>query len=150
MTGVHENSVESNKLFDKEAREALVVHIYESARGTPLTDRQVLQRTGQEDMNYVRPSITGLIERGLAQEVGKALCPVTKRRVRLVRLANVPVSIRTSVDLDLEGPVDRDAVKSIATAILRLAVEEFASSNPSVVATFKVGDSKPEKVHIKI
>jgi hypothetical protein len=150
VTGVHNNSIESNQLFDKAAREALVIRIYENARGTPLTDRQVLQQTGMEDMNYVRPSITGLIERGLAQEVGKTRCPVTKRHVRLVRLANVPVQVKTSVDLDLQGHVDRDAVKALGTAILRLALEDFAASNPSVLVTFKVGDAKPEKVQIKI
>jgi hypothetical protein len=51
----------------------------------PRTDRQIAQEMKFTDMNCVRPRITELIGAGLLRESGSITCPVTRKRVRLVR-----------------------------------------------------------------
>lgn len=50
----------------------------------PQTDRRVKAICRADDMNNVRPRITELIRKGLVEEVGTEICPVTGKRVRLV------------------------------------------------------------------
>ncbi len=53
--------------------------------GWRLTDREIKDGIGLDDMNSVRPRITELIRDGFAVECGKARCQVTGQTVRLVR-----------------------------------------------------------------
>lgn len=51
------------------------------------TDRQVKTGLEQADMNGVRPRINELIERKALVVVGDTVCPVTKKKVRMVRIS---------------------------------------------------------------
>ena len=51
------------------------------------TDRQVAEWLGFSDLNAVRPRITELVKAGRLEEAGSTICPVTGRRVRMVRPA---------------------------------------------------------------
>lgn len=50
------------------------------------TDREIKDALRYSDMNSVRPRITELIDKGALEECGSNICPVTKKRVRLVRI----------------------------------------------------------------
>lgn len=51
------------------------------------TDRQVLAHLELPDMNCVRPRLTELVQGGWLVEAGTAECPVTRKQVRVLRLA---------------------------------------------------------------
>lgn len=51
------------------------------------TDREVCAYLGLPDMNCVRPRINELRDDGILEEAGEQVCPVTKKQVRICRLA---------------------------------------------------------------
>lgn len=53
-----------------------------------MTDREVKDTMGLEDMNAVRPRITELIKSGYVEEVGNIKCPLTGKKVRQVMVFN--------------------------------------------------------------
>lgn len=79
---VHDNSRISFAALDLAARKALVLNVYLLA-GCPLTDRDVAQRLGTQDMNACRPRITECLEDGLLWQTGSESCAVTGRTVRV-------------------------------------------------------------------
>jgi len=50
-----------------------------------MTDRQVKETLGLDDMNTVRPRITELIKKGYLTESTNTKCPVTGKTVRVCR-----------------------------------------------------------------
>ena len=50
--------------------------------GEPLTDRQIKERLGKEDMNNVRPRISELIDFDFLIDHAERICPKTKVGVR--------------------------------------------------------------------
>ncbi len=92
---IHEHSILAywegrEDLIPKRTR--LVVGVLRNARG-PLTDREVMTSLGFVDPNAVRPRITELVDAGIASEVDRVECPITRktvRRVKLVRLKAEP------------------------------------------------------------
>ena len=88
MNRIHSNSVASYwqgslDLFGK--RHQQVIRALR-ASALPMTDREVMIALGFSDPNCVRPRLSELIDAGLAYECGDRECPVTRKRVRLVRL----------------------------------------------------------------
>ena len=67
-------------------REREIMPILERAT-RPITDRQVCRALRQSDMNYVRPSITRLLQRGALVDRGSVVDPQTSRRVRVCSIA---------------------------------------------------------------
>lgn len=55
--------------------------------GRPATDREILTACDRSDMNYVRPTITRLVQDGALREAGDTVCVVTGHRVRTVWFA---------------------------------------------------------------
>ena len=51
------------------------------------TDRQLAKEMGFEHRSLVQPRISGLIDKGLVMECGKAKCNVTGKLVRMIKLA---------------------------------------------------------------
>lgn len=66
-------------------REQLCIAAYRKLGSA--TDREVMVACGFAEMNCVRPRISNLIDLGVAVEVGSVTCPVTKKTVRRVQLA---------------------------------------------------------------
>ena len=87
--GMHPNSLlayseeEDAGHLSRRASEILAVYV---RLMRPLTDRDVKNELGFEDMNFVRPRITELIYAGRLQEVGSATDPITGKACRLVGL----------------------------------------------------------------
>lgn len=67
-------------------REDLIVLAYKSVN-EPLTDREVMEELGFDDMNTVRPTITRLVQEGVLKIAQHTVCPVTGKTVRCCRLA---------------------------------------------------------------
>lgn len=76
-----DHSYRSIRTVNTESREALVLSVYKS-KGTPLTDREVMEALEMHDPNMVRPRITRLIAKGILKETGSRQCPSTNRLVR--------------------------------------------------------------------
>jgi len=72
--------------FNAREQQILAFLCREGAAGT---DRQIMAGLGYSEPNCVRPRITGLIESGVLEECGAVRCPVTGKRVRLVRVRDV-------------------------------------------------------------
>jgi hypothetical protein len=88
VNSIHPNSVLAywegrDELFGKRHQKVISA----LRQGGTLSDREVMIACGFSDMNAVRPRITELIEVGIVEPHGDIICPVTKKRVRLVRLA---------------------------------------------------------------
>jgi hypothetical protein len=81
----HPNSKLSLDQFKPGPRETAVI-LAVRLHG-PLSDRQVAEKLGFADMNAVRPVITKLRDRGVLEEGDTVMCPVTRRRVRTVKIA---------------------------------------------------------------
>jgi len=88
---IHDNSREAfHEEHDKLGRRAQAVLDWVKAHG-PCTDRDVMRGLGFTDGNAVKPRISELVQRGLLEELHtKAICPITHKRVRLVRAATEP------------------------------------------------------------
>jgi hypothetical protein len=83
---IHQNSFQSYQEIANQlsSRQAMIFQILTQAR-KGLTDRQILNFAGLHDMNQVRPRITELIRSGLVQEIKSVKCPITDRKVRVVK-----------------------------------------------------------------
>ena len=77
---IHTHSILSNKQTKRYKRRQLIY----DALDRPLTDRQVLNRIGMNEMNAVRPRITEMVNDGLLLEFDSIKDPSTNRRVRRV------------------------------------------------------------------
>ena len=90
---IHENSLAAHGELKSEGklskRELVILAAFENWGGGTYTDREIMNRCGFSDMNAVRPRITELIKAGKLLECGHIRCPVTGKRVRLVRLAPI-------------------------------------------------------------
>lgn len=86
-SNVHDNSIQTfyETEQDREKRRAEVFEVYVKA-GRSMTDREVCKALGYNDLNAVRPRCSELVDEGLLIEVGKTRCPITNRRVRLMRV----------------------------------------------------------------
>lgn len=68
-------------------REIMIYNIL-AHRGA-MTDRQIKDVLGFDDMNAVRPRVTDLKTKKLVVECGSTIDPVSRKSVRVVRLANI-------------------------------------------------------------
>lgn len=68
----------------------------------PMTDREVMLRLDFADPNAVRPRITGLIEEGVLVECGEKQDPITGKTVRIVRIAENPLTPQAEFQLSYE------------------------------------------------
>lgn len=66
-------------------RENEVLEVYTRAAGA-LTDRQIATALRKTDLNYVRPTITRLLQRHILEEHGDRVDPDTSRVVRMLRV----------------------------------------------------------------
>ena len=67
-------------------RETLIVdHLRHHGRST---DRQICVALDFADMNAIRPRVSELLDRGILVEDGSTIDGVTRKTVRLVRIAN--------------------------------------------------------------
>ena len=83
---MHVNSLRSWVDFPISERENEVLEVYTRATG-PLTDRQVAKALRKQDLNYVRPTITRLLQRRLLEDRGSIVDPHTARSVRTARIS---------------------------------------------------------------
>ena len=81
----HVNSIRAWVEVPISARETEVLEIYRRATA-PLTDRQVAKALRRADLNYVRPTITRLLQRRLLEPRESIVDPETSRSVRTVRI----------------------------------------------------------------
>lgn len=82
---MHSNSLaahRANRYTDR--HKAIIRDILDHGPGT---DRKIKERLGLDDMNQVRPRISELIEMGVLEETGEAVCNVTGKTVRVVGFA---------------------------------------------------------------
>lgn len=83
---MHINSLAAfDQIEEQRGERAELIYKLILAAGVAMTDRQVAQALGFHDMNMVRPRITSLRDNRWALETGSTECPVTGRRVRLVK-----------------------------------------------------------------
>lgn len=87
-TLVHHNSLEAYyqgnlALFQRREREVLKAL---AETGSAMTDRQIQEFLDYQEAGAVRPRITGLVKRGVLQQVGSTTCEHTGKTVRLVRI----------------------------------------------------------------
>jgi hypothetical protein len=61
-------------------REERILRAMES--GAPMTDREICVALKQQDLNYVRPFITRMLERGIIRQHADRRCLVTGKTVR--------------------------------------------------------------------
>ncbi len=61
-------------------REERILRTMES--GAPMTDREICVALKQQDLNYVRPHITRMLERGIISQHADRRCLVTGKTVR--------------------------------------------------------------------
>lgn len=83
---MHFNSIRAywEEIANLSGRRADVYHVIKKMG--EVTDRQVKDALGFSDMNAVRPRITELVEKGLVEECGDVICPVTGKTVRKIRI----------------------------------------------------------------
>ena len=84
---IHSNSVASFATTrpDREKRILAILAVL-SEDGELLTDRQIKDRLGFQEMNAVRPRITELLKEGRISEYGKTRCQLTGKTVRKIGL----------------------------------------------------------------
>jgi hypothetical protein len=61
-------------------REERILRVMEN--GAPMTDREICVALKQHDLNYVRPFITRMLERGIIRQHADRRCLVTGKTVR--------------------------------------------------------------------
>jgi ABC-type lipopolysaccharide export system ATPase subunit len=91
---VHPNSIIGYHDLDTSEMRRLVKSAYEKNPSIPLTDRQVKETLGLNDMNKARPRISELIKAGVLAEYGKTKDYLTKKTVRLVGLVQREVQLQ--------------------------------------------------------
>lgn len=82
---IHPNSLRSWVELPISDRENEILEVYTRATA-PLTDRQIAKALRKQDLNYVRPTITRLLQRRILEERGERVDPETSRRVRAVQI----------------------------------------------------------------
>ena len=86
---IHQNSIESfHSIKDKAARREVIFNVFKRKKA-PLTDRQVVNILGFNDMNQVRPRLSELKDAGALIEIGKIKDDQTGKTVRLLALAEI-------------------------------------------------------------
>lgn len=81
---MHENSIRSYAEIRAELTgRRLEVLVFMESQSKPVTDRQVMNGLGKNDMNAVRPRITELLKLKMVVECGWKRCDETNKRVRL-------------------------------------------------------------------
>ena len=70
------------------------------APGPLMTDRQVKNILGLEDMNSVRPRITEMVKKGVLTEESSTKCPVTGKTVRVCRRNNYLSMRQETMEMD--------------------------------------------------
>jgi hypothetical protein len=86
---VHQNSIEAfHSIEDKANRREVVLDVFKRKQA-PLTDRQVKNLLGLDDMNLARPRISELVKSGDLVEMGSMKCPFTGKKVRLTALKSI-------------------------------------------------------------
>lgn len=83
---IHQNTIDSWQRLELNRRARQVCAVLAEA-SRPMTDREITEVLGSEDMNHARPSITRLVANGIIVEDSNTVCTVTKRTVRATRLA---------------------------------------------------------------
>lgn len=90
MKNIHDNSRRSHNEHESSGkgetyRKRIIVLLTEI--GVPMTDRQIINILNVMDVNNIRPEITRLKQKGILQESGKVKCPITRKTVRTVCIA---------------------------------------------------------------
>lgn len=86
---IHQNSIDAfHSIEDKASRRQVVLDVFKRKQA-PLTDRQVKNLLGFDDLNQVRPRLTELVKSGDLIEVGVMKCPFTGKKVRLTALKSI-------------------------------------------------------------
>ncbi len=88
---VHDHSLNSLDTLKKHNREELIYRLFER-ENRPMTDREVKDLLGFDEMNAVRPRISEMCklidgQPGRLQECGEVKCPKTGKTVRLTRIS---------------------------------------------------------------
>lgn len=112
---IHEHSRLAWRAFDINSRETEILETIE--REGVLTDREVCEHLGQQDMNYARPAITGLIEKGILAEYDEKKCRVTKRIVRRVYFGDGTPKARPRTARDIFAEYFKCAEKARSEAL---------------------------------
>ena len=81
---MHPNSIKSWREMDIGDRMKQIAGAFEEHG--PMTDRQVKNKLGFEDMNSVRPSICSLLDLDIIDECDRVKCPTSNRTVRVCRI----------------------------------------------------------------
>ena len=84
---MHENSHAAWREHNPSKREQAIIDYIRIRR--PMTDRQIKEGMGFEEMNQVRPAITAMHDAGRMFEYGSTTCPKTGRTVRVNGLRGV-------------------------------------------------------------
>jgi hypothetical protein len=124
------NSSDSVAQLDTQARDNAVLAVF-AASNVPLTDRQVCERLGQEDLNYARPSITNLLDEGRLVEHASVTCPTTRRRVRTCAPCEGAPIPRSKVIRTFRVPAD------VAEGMVRIARRSGLSAEAAVIAALQ-------------
>lgn len=106
---IHQNSRDAYATLDLAQRDKEVVLAFWGAGGSA-TDRQIASMLGKDDLNYCRPTITRLTERGILRETGSIICPVTNKTVRVSTLNPVEIIAK----LPPEEPMTEEHVPYVA------------------------------------
>ena len=94
--GMHKNSIVAHRTNRYGDRHRAILAAYQRS-DTPLTDRQVKEVLGYDEMNAVRPRINELIDCGALIEMSSSRCPVTGKTVRRCMATGFSPSVATSV-----------------------------------------------------
>jgi len=80
---VHDNSIECYHELDTRTRNQKILDVFKASNNS-LSDREVCQALGYQDMNSVRPRITELIGAGMIMETGYRY--EARRKVRVCEM----------------------------------------------------------------
>lgn len=106
---MHENSIESWQVYKAKiagTRAEVVLDTYR-VKGS-LTDREVRDLLGFQEMNSVRPSITHLLDIGYLIESGKTKCDTTGNTVRLCRAVRGQIKPRECCQSSCEREIEQE------------------------------------------
>jgi hypothetical protein len=84
ITQIHDNSLTAFHSLNREHRREFVLKAYKACGS--LTDREVKEYLGLEDMDEVRPRISEMIKIGILVECGERIDLKTRRPVRISRI----------------------------------------------------------------
>lgn len=86
---IHENSRVALKENESSGKgpsyREQVVCLLKSA-GEAMTDREIQTRLCVTEKSNIQPEVTRLKQKGVLEECGKVACPVTGKKVRLVKI----------------------------------------------------------------